>query len=44
MAVSKSILRAIMKHLIEEIALVLKITPEEARLKIEKMGKKIKTA
>ena len=40
----EDMLGAIMKHLIEEIALVLKITPEEARLKIEKMGKKIKTA
>jgi len=40
----EDMLSAIMKHLVEEVALVLKITPEEARQKIEKMGKKVKTA
>lgn len=39
----EDMLSAIMKHLIEEVALVLKITPEKAKQKIEKMGKKIKT-
>ena len=39
----EDLLGAIISHLADEIALVLKITPEEAKRKIEKSGKKAKT-